>query len=392
MKIITLIAVAALSAHAQYVFPPPASGSGGGSGSGTATAITTSTVSGLPASCSAGDARFATDATVSSGGYYVYYCVSGAWQQFGYVAGSSGALAANCSTSPCTMDVTSAVPLKSTANVWTGANDFSTAAKTAPFRIGASDPATCDPATREFFVNTASNSLKSCNATNTWTAVGGGGGSTYDPTAATVAVIDEEWIGGGSSSGYWGQGWVWADTNAAQSFSYIEGVANHPGIAQISTSTSADITTTLKPSGGVNQVAGMNSVTFTNTCIIKTDSSVSGLTKLWCGFGNTHQYGINALYEPGASANWRLNVCSSFDCDTPIDTGVAVATSTWYTIVLDSTTAGTIGLSVNGSARVTKSTHVPSVSMPIVGLGSITAATARTFQSDAYKLKINVTR
>ncbi|HUS07453.1 MAG TPA: hypothetical protein VMZ52_14190, partial [Bryobacteraceae bacterium] len=32
----------------------------------------------------------------------------------------------------------------------------------------------CDPASREFFFNISSNALKSCNTTNTWTAIGGG--------------------------------------------------------------------------------------------------------------------------------------------------------------------------------------------------------------------------
>ncbi|HUQ90856.1 MAG TPA: hypothetical protein VM120_04175, partial [Bryobacteraceae bacterium] len=96
------------------------------------------------------------------------------WTQFGYVGGGSGALAGNCSSLPCTIDVSDIVPLKAAANTWTGANDFSTASKTAPFRIGASDPAACDPASREFFFNISSNALKSCNTANTWTAIGGG--------------------------------------------------------------------------------------------------------------------------------------------------------------------------------------------------------------------------
>jgi len=76
------------------------------------------------------------------------------------------------------------VPLKAGANAWTGANDFSAAAKTAPFQAGAADPATCDPASREFFFNTTTNALKSCNSTNTWTLVGRAGGllsSVYYP-------------------------------------------------------------------------------------------------------------------------------------------------------------------------------------------------------------------
>lgn len=148
--------------------------SGGGNG-GAATSITTLTVSTLPPQCSIGDVRFAVDAAVAGGGFYLYFCTAlNTWTQFGYVGGGSGALTSNCSSLPCTVDVSYMVPLKGAANTWLGANDFSGASKTAPFRIGSVDPATCDSTSREFFFNTGSNTLKSCNALNVWTAISGG--------------------------------------------------------------------------------------------------------------------------------------------------------------------------------------------------------------------------
>jgi hypothetical protein len=56
-----------------------------------------------------------------------------------------------------------------------GPFDASGASKTAPFRIGADDPVTCDPSVREFFFNTGTNRLKVCTATNTWSDAGGEG-------------------------------------------------------------------------------------------------------------------------------------------------------------------------------------------------------------------------
>jgi hypothetical protein len=70
--------------------------------------------------------------------------------------------------------VDSTVARRDGANVFTSDNDFSAATKTAPFRIGESDPGTCDSAVREMFFNTSTNTLKVCNAPNSWIAISGG--------------------------------------------------------------------------------------------------------------------------------------------------------------------------------------------------------------------------
>ncbi len=56
---------------------------------------------------------------------------------------------------------------------FTGVVNASAATQTAPVRIGAADPATCDNTIRELFYNTTSNKLKVCNTLNTWTGAGG---------------------------------------------------------------------------------------------------------------------------------------------------------------------------------------------------------------------------
>jgi hypothetical protein len=57
----------------------------------------------------------------------------------------------------------------------TGARVYSASAKTAPFRIGSSDPATCDHTVREAFYNTTLDVVKFCTAANTWTTLTGSG-------------------------------------------------------------------------------------------------------------------------------------------------------------------------------------------------------------------------
>lgn len=63
-----------------------------------------------------------------------------------------------------------------------GAWDFSGSAATSPFRIGTEDPATCDDAKRQWFYNSGSNTLKVCNATNTWSSYSSGGGGSSQQT------------------------------------------------------------------------------------------------------------------------------------------------------------------------------------------------------------------
>jgi hypothetical protein len=62
------------------------------------------------------------------------------------------------------------VPSLAGANVFTGQTVASVATKTAPNRIGTSDPPNCDPSVRETFYNTSTNTLRVCTGTNSWTS------------------------------------------------------------------------------------------------------------------------------------------------------------------------------------------------------------------------------
>lgn len=92
--------------------------------------------------------------------------------------------------------IDSTVPQKGATNSWTGANDFTAAASTAPAKSGASNPATCTVA-QQFFntAATAGSNLYLCTATNTWTQVTGGGGG----TTTTTETIDAPSSGCNSS-------------------------------------------------------------------------------------------------------------------------------------------------------------------------------------------------
>ena len=112
--------------------------------------------------------------------------------------GPSGAL--DCTTNPYCDVVTAVVPLKASANAWTGQNNFANeAAGSTPFRTGASLPATCTANQDVFYLTTASagQNIYSCTSTNTWTLEGSSGGGV---TLATAGV-SADWIGGHSSGG-----------------------------------------------------------------------------------------------------------------------------------------------------------------------------------------------
>lgn len=183
--------------------------------SGSATSFLTSTVSALPATCSIGDVRFAIDAAVTGGGLYTYWCTAAnTWTQFGYVGGGSGALASNCSSLPCTIDVTAAVPLKAGTNAWSGVNDFSGAQVRLPESTVASLPSAAANAGKEFIVTdgtsesdcvtgSGSNVVSMCRSNGSaWVYIGGGGPVTQHSTLAMGVAA----TGGGST----GQGGRWS--------------------------------------------------------------------------------------------------------------------------------------------------------------------------------------
>jgi hypothetical protein len=138
-------------------------------------AIPSNTLSNLPSTCAVGALSYVTDASSVTGGWPLYVCSSAnIWTQAEVTADGSGYLTVTCAApSNCLVGPNTAVAASLPGlNVWTGANDFSGASKTAMFRLAASDPAVCDATAHEAYFNTTSNTVSFCTSTNTWTAVG----------------------------------------------------------------------------------------------------------------------------------------------------------------------------------------------------------------------------
>ena len=82
------------------------------------------------------------------------------------VGGASGALQVICSSVPWSIDITAVVPLLPGANVWTGTMIASGASKTAPFRVLAADPPSCDSVAKESWINSTTGAFKICESAN----------------------------------------------------------------------------------------------------------------------------------------------------------------------------------------------------------------------------------
>jgi hypothetical protein len=91
--------------------------------------------------------------------------------------------------------------------------------------------------------------------------------------------------------------------------------------------------------------------------------------------GDTTANGICARFSTNAGdTTWKL-VTSASSTTNVVDSTVTVAANTWYKIRLDSSVSGTVGLTVNASARVTSSTDIPSSTLtPELTLKTYTAA------------------
>lgn len=90
-----------------------------------------------------------------------------------FQAGTSGAIEVTYppASFPPAIDITGLVPTKPGANVWTGANDFSLAAKTVPLRVLSADPLTCDATTREMYYSVVTEGIRVCRTANVWTSL-----------------------------------------------------------------------------------------------------------------------------------------------------------------------------------------------------------------------------
>lgn len=373
-------------------------GSGGG---GTATAITTSTLAGLPATCAQGDTRdvYTTlgDPTTRLG---LYTCVAtNTWAPHDaghpdgsiiYATNASGTRTAQIAPATYMLRASnlSDLPSASTArtNLGLGAAALlpvqgnGTSALTAT-TITNSRPL-CSDANGKAYTPTGTGALQ-----NDCTFAAGSGGA-----SPATALVVEEWIGGrNNTAGTDGLGensWTRTLCSGAPTFGWVP-EAGRPGVLTVTTAASGGIDCAGVQSPNTVVTALNTTAGWTVTSIVKTDSSTTSLALQSTGFGNQTQHALEVAYKPGTSANWLLRTCAAFSC-TETDSGVAVATSTWYKFVVDSQVAGTVGISVNGSARVTTAANIPSAAMKAHPIYVETSASAaRTVSSDYFAVQFS---
>lgn len=139
---------------------------------GPSAGLAMSLLANLPATCKPPFLWYVPDASISTGGWPIFLCdVSGEPVQLGVQADGTGYLQVNCQQGGVCLvgPNTSVIPSFTGQNIYTGLNDFSGASKTAPFRLSAGPPPTCDSISREFYFDTILSTLNVCNTKNVWT-------------------------------------------------------------------------------------------------------------------------------------------------------------------------------------------------------------------------------
>jgi hypothetical protein len=187
-------------------------------------------------------------------------------------------------------------------------------------------------------------------------------------------------------------GWKKLDGSGTGTVSIVAAEANHWGIYRYSTA-SAD-----GNNGGLQLYLDQNwipdlsaTANWRLSCDVRVGLVATASYRV--GLGNTGTFGndsITAWYDTNDSdTTWKLRMCNGGTCGTNVDTGVTLTNNTWYRIVLGSTVAGTVTLSVNGSAAVSKSTNFPTLGHGII-IGAVTRTTAaRTIDADYCSLEWN---
>lgn len=312
----------------------------------------------LPATCTVGQIFFDNDATA---GQNVYGCTAtNTWTlQAGgggttYTAGPSGAL----SISGSTIDVDTAyIPGKTTSNTWTGVNDFSGATRTAPMKVGTSDPGTCTVG--DFLYRSDADVVKKCSATNTWTSLGG----SSDP--ATLYTLEEDFLYWSATNYEKGDKTWWLSYGSnANSGIYDATISDHPGVPKAAVlDTGSHSLYWGGPSNRFNFSATQDWIFLIRPDTVTTDYTYR------CGISTdpeTHPASDEVVIEKAASdTNWFYRTRASSSSSTRTDSSVAVTTgwralkirksgSTWYF----STAATLAGLSSATESSIT--TNIPS--------------------------------
>lgn len=358
-----------------------------GSG-GAATSIATSPVGSLPGTSVEGDIRYATGATMSSGGLplYINRVTSNTWEQLGYVAGGNGTLTSSCTTLPCVIDTTAAVPTIPGTNNYSGVQNNSGTSKSVPPTVGtnAARPSSgCSPGQQYHQTDGTAGLYTNMGAgtTCTWLLLGSGGSTPTALSDAGEMKINENYCAGTSSifsnfvldSGSGGVTTTWTTS------------ARRPGcgINIIASNTSGNDGSIITPSGitGLDSTTNWEYVTVMELPAITNLQASAGFSDA-AGKGSSDpatNNGIFVYFNPAVDAHWRFVTCKAFTCTaTPLTSTITVAANTKYIIRIRSTTAGTVLFSVNGETEqsLSASANMPTADLRMFGGYVKTTATA----------------
>lgn len=273
----------------------------------------------------------------------------------------------------------------------------------APSSLGGDTTATMPGVAGTVLVNTGSPADGDCakyvvsggliNLTTNGSACSAGGGASFDRTkvgGSALGITDEMFpVGNFIQTGNGQLGWIKAGTGSE---SNLAGTSNHPGLLQIQTGTTASDTIhwvlDTENVGAINLTnrldASCGCTSWDQTIIIGTDTLTPSITSTTFQIGWTAttamlpnnsivvRYSDQSLTctngDANSTANFMLEVIDNSGVTRCANTGVAVASNTYYSIRLYSTTLGTIGAQVSTSgggysSAVTVSAGIPSVSL-----------------------------
>lgn len=264
----------------------------------------------------------------------------------------------------------------------------------------------------DLFSDTTDHNIYQCNAPSgtsapactsvsvgSWTQLNGGG-SGWNPLDYTVVNLADDFFPGGTTSLLSGLFWWPNYVGSGFAASLNPSPVNHPGVAQLQTTTATNDQTNIAMMNSNNQAYSFHLgtsgdfLTWEVNSIIESDTAVT-TTSFWTGFTSGY---TNISYSPTSSIgvyyDTTAHACSSgssstadlvyivraASTDTCHDSGIAVAANTWYRVRIVSSTAGTIGfqVSTNGGAYSTLfniNTNVPTVAL-LPNFGVITRTTA----------------
>lgn len=302
--------------------------------------------------------------------------------------GSASATASTCTMSPTLTTYTSGMLLlwKAGATNSSGAITLAIDSLPSPKSIkkidGTTDPATNSLVSGQYYLLAYDGTV--------WRVIAGleSSSATTYANSYTEHFFPALTTDGGIGAG----GWRKFDGAGTGAISVQAGAADHWGIYRYTSGSTAN------NNGGINQYLTANqipdlSATSGWRITYKLKTSTVADSSYRVGVGNTGILGndsFGAWYDTNDSdTNWEFRMCASATCGTNVDSGVALADNTWYTIVFECATPGTVTMSVNGSSPVSKSANFPTSGLsPTFGVVTRASAT-RAIDVDYFKLEWN---